>query len=74
MSSADNSSVLIAKIAIENTAYSFDREFSYLIPEGLLHDCAAGKRVLVPFGRGNRKRQGIITEVVSAGENECRKY
>ena len=45
MSSADNSSALIAKIAIENTAYSFDREFSYLIPEGLLHDCAAGKRV-----------------------------
>ena len=70
MSSADNSSVLIAKIAIENTAYSFDREFSYLIPEGLLHDCAAGKRVLVPFGRGNRKRQGIITEVVRAESTE----
>ena len=70
MSSADNSSALIAKIAIENTAYSFDREFSYLIPEGLLHDCAAGKRVLVPFGRGNRKRQGIITEVVRAESTE----
>ncbi len=70
MSSADNSSVLIAKIAIENTAYSFDREFSYLIPEGLKPDCVPGKRVLVPFGRGNRKRQGIITEVVRAESTE----
>ena len=53
----------IAKIAIENTAFSFDREFSYSVPEALRQECQAGKRVLVPFGRGNRRRQGIITEI-----------
>lgn len=51
----------IAKIAVEKAVYSFDREFDYLIPPELASACAVGKRVLVPFGRGNRCRQGIVT-------------
>ncbi len=47
----------IASVAVEDTAFSFDKSFSYL-SEGI--DCAPGCRVLVPFGRGNRCRQGII--------------
>lgn len=60
----------IAKIAIENTSYSFDTEFSYSVPESLSAECQAGKRVLVPFGRGNRRRQGIITELTNKGDDE----
>lgn len=55
---------LIAKVAVENTVYSFDKEFDYLVPQQLLNSCKAGVRVLVPFGRGNKKRQGIVCEVV----------
>ncbi len=51
---------LIAKIAVENTTYSFDKEFSYSIPQSFVADCKVGMRVLVPFGRGNKRRQGII--------------
>ena len=54
---------LIAKVAVEKAAYSFDREFDYLVPGCLKADCIAGKRVLVPFGRGNSRRQGIVTEI-----------
>ena len=53
----------IAKIAVENTVFSFDKEFSYIIPKTLSEACKPGVRVLVPFGRGNRKRQGIITTI-----------
>ena len=53
----------VAKTAVENTAYSFDREFSYAVPDSLAEACEPGVRVLVPFGRGNRKRQGIITGI-----------
>ena len=60
----------IAKIAVEKAAYSFDREFDYLVPAHLSADCAVGKRVLVPFGRGNSRRQGIITTVNEAEETE----
>ena len=55
------SEVLAAKVAVEHAAYSFDREFDYLVPARLREEIAAGKRVLVPFGRGNRRRQGIVT-------------
>lgn len=53
----------IAEIAVEKAAYSFDKAFDYVIPASMLDKAAAGTRVLVPFGRGNRKRQGIITAV-----------
>lgn len=55
----------IARVAVENTVFSFDKEFSYAVPDALRAVCKAGMRVLVPFGRGNRKRQGIITEIVT---------
>ena len=54
---------IIAKVAVEKAAFSFDREFDYSVPGRLKDDCAAGKRVLVPFGRGNSRRQGIVTEI-----------
>ena len=54
---------IIAKVAVEKAAFSFDREFDYSVPGHLKDDCAAGKRVLVPFGRGNSRRQGIVTEI-----------
>ena len=54
---------IIAKVAVEKAAFSFDREFDYSVPGRLIDDCAAGKRVLVPFGRGNSRRQGIVTEI-----------
>lgn len=57
------SSDLVAKVAVENTVYSFDKEFDYSVPQSFASDCKVGVRVLVPFGRGNRKRQGIITEL-----------
>lgn len=45
-------------VAIENTVYHFDKTFTYLAPED---SCVLpGCRVLVPFGRGNRKRQGMV--------------
>lgn len=55
---------LVARIAVENTAYSFDKPFDYLVPKKLADRCKAGMRVLVPFGRGNKKRQGVVLEVL----------
>ena len=55
----------VAKVAVEKANFSFDREFDYLVPAHLEQDCAPGKRVLVPFGRGNSRRQGIVTETLA---------
>lgn len=51
---------LIAQIAVENAVYSFDKPFSYAVPRHLQDVISVGMRVLVPFGRGNKKRQGIV--------------
>jgi primosomal protein N' (replication factor Y) len=53
-------SELIAKVAVENTAYSFDEAFDYAIPDSLSDAVRAGSMVLVPFGNGNAKRQGFV--------------
>ena len=57
-----------AKVAVENTAYDFDRLFDYQIPVEYGGMACPGCRVLVPFGRGNRKRQGVIFEVSGTAE------
>lgn len=64
------SSKLIARVAVEKAAYSFDKEFSYLVPDAFAACCAVGKRVLVPFGRGNSRRQGIVTELAGSENTE----
>ena len=50
----------VAAVAVENTAFSFDQPFSYLLGDG---ECTPGCRVLVPFGRGDKCRQGFVLAV-----------
>ena len=64
------SSKLIARVAVEKAAYSFDKEFSYLVPDAFAACCVVGKRVLVPFGRGNSRRQGIVTGLAKSENTE----
>ncbi|MBQ4166540.1 MAG: primosomal protein N', partial [Oscillospiraceae bacterium] len=54
---------LIALVAAENTSYSFDTLYSYIIPDELCETLCAGMRVAVPFGRGNRSRLGLVFEI-----------
>ena len=48
---------IIAAVAVENSAFSFDMPFSYITED---EKCVPGCRVLVPFGKGNKHRQGIV--------------
>ncbi len=54
-------SYTVAKVAVENTAYSYDMLYSYAVPKTLISEITVGCRVIVPFGLGkNNKRQGIV--------------
>ncbi len=59
---------LAAKVALSNTSYSFDKEYTYYIPADLHSSTAVGMRVLVPFGKGNKKRVGLITRLYNKTE------
>ncbi|MBE6844985.1 MAG: primosomal protein N' [Ruminococcus sp.] len=58
-------------VAVSSATFAFDKPFSYLVPDNLVSKAAAGKRILVPFGRGNRKRVGLILNVEGADEAEA---
>ncbi len=63
----------IATVAISETTYGFDRRYKYLVPNELLDYVKAGIRVIVPFGRGNTKRIGIVLEVRDINDPEILK-
>ena len=48
---------LIAEVVIDGAAGSFDKRYSYLIPDNLVKTAVAGCRVTVPFGAGNQKNR-----------------
>lgn len=53
----------IAEIAVEKTVFSFDKPFDYLLPQNFENIISEGMRVIVPFGKGNSKRQGIVISI-----------
>ncbi len=53
----------IAKVAVDNAAYTFDMLFDYTVPDFLLSSVKAGKRVYVPFGKSSSKRIGMVYAV-----------
>lgn len=55
----------VAKVAVENTAYSFDMLFEYSVPDFLCTEVLPGKRVLIQFGNSSKKRVGIVFSVES---------
>jgi len=61
---------IIAKVAVENTTYRFDKEYDFLVPVALIEKALPGCRVTVYFGRGKNKRIGIITKLCSETKSE----
>ena len=59
-------SVLVARVAVDKTLYNFDMLFDYAVPDYLRRKIAVGKRLLVPFGNGNKKRQAMVMEMFTA--------
>ena len=63
-----------AKIAVAAASYWMDRPYDYLIPGDLTEKAVPGVRVVVPFGRGNRRTEGIVLSVGVREEDRELKY
>ena len=48
---------------MSGTSFAFDQAYSYSVPAELADKAVCGSRVIVPFGRSDRRRVGIIVEV-----------
>ena len=61
---------VVATVAVDNTFFSFDTDYSYIVPISLAENAKIGSKVSVPFGRGDKTRDGIIVELAETETNE----
>lgn len=54
---------IIATVAVDNTFFSLDTDYTYLVPAEMVNNIDVGCLVCVPFGRGDMHRSGIVIEV-----------
>ena len=52
---------MIAKIAVSAANFAIDKPYSYYIPQEM--SLAPGMRVVVPFGKGNHRTEGVVLSV-----------
>ena len=52
---------MIAKIAVSAANFAIDKPYSYYVPQDM--PVAPGMRVMVPFGRSNRRAEGVVLTV-----------
>ena len=61
---------MIAQVAVSCAVYAIDQPYSYRIPEGV--SLAPGMRVVVPFGRANRRTEAIVLAVTGGKEEKLK--
>jgi len=52
---------LIALVAVAAAVYAIDKPYSYSVPSGM--QLQPGMRIIVPFGRGNRRSEAFVLSV-----------
>ena len=57
---------MIAKIAVSAATFAIDKPYSYRIPAEMV--LQPGQRVQLPFGRGNRRTEGVVLSVEGGDE------
>ncbi len=58
----------LAKVIVDVPTMQTNDPYTYLVPDELSDKIQKGMRVIVPFGNGSRKIQGIIADVDNDGE------
>jgi len=58
----------VARIAVSAATYHIDKPYDYLVPSDLKEQAKPGMRVLVPFGVGNKKSEGVILSLEKSSE------
>ena len=63
---------ITALVGVSGTNDAFDIAYSYIVPPELEGKVSVGKRVIVPFGRGNRRRTGIVVGIEVSDGKGCK--
>ena len=61
---------MIAKIAVSAANFAIDKPYSYRVPENMT--VLPGQRVQLPFGRANKRTEGVVLAVESGDESQLK--
>ena len=61
---------MIGKLAVSAANFAIDKPYSYRIPEGM--KVVPGQRVQVPFGRSNKRTEGVVLTVEDGSEEKLK--
>ena len=61
---------MIAKIAVAAANFAIDKPYSYSVPENLT--VQPGQRVMLPFGRANKRTEGIVLMVADGSADKLK--
>ena len=62
----------VCAVAVDTAAYAVDKLYDYTIPAHLLDQAQVGCRVLIPFGRGNKRSEGVILRLHETADPSLR--
>ena len=57
---------MVAKIAVAAANFAIDKPYSYRVPDGMSPE--PGMRVMIPFGRSNRRTEGVVLSLEEESE------
>ena len=61
---------MIAKIAVSAANFAIDKPYSYTIPQGMT--VMPGMRVMIPFGRSNRRTEGVVLQLEQGSDEKLK--
>ena len=61
---------MIAKIAVSAATFAIDKPYSYAVPYGM--ELQPGMRVMVPFGRSNRRTEGVVLQLEANSDEKLK--
>ncbi|MGM9661160.1 MAG: primosomal protein N' [Faecousia sp.] len=61
---------MIAKVAVSAANFAIDKPYSYRIPQNMT--VQPGQRVMLPFGRANKRTEGIVLTLESGSEDKLK--
>ena len=61
---------MIAKVAVSAAIYAIDKPYDYRVPGSL--SLLAGMRVCVPFGRSNKRTEGVVLALEEGDESKLK--
>jgi primosomal protein N' (replication factor Y) len=59
---------MIARVALADLGYAIDKLYDYSVPDELAAQAEPGRRVSVPFARGNLRKEGMVIELAEKSE------